>query len=277
MHLNAYMAENAVWRGDPIQAESTGARKNQILLAGPVASPYIQMFMPPEVFIPALATAPLAVGTALFHKDKPLLAVVSRHYIPLNGETHSVPCLRLRALDDLPEGSLELVPQRSGPALAWVTVSDKGAVGLRTDESGPAIAGMVSGAMHLRCHNGYIVPDDAHRLRSLVADLALAQGYDLVITSGGTGLTPRDITPEALAPLIEKRLSGLEQAMLQSSLSVTPRGALSRPLCGSIGASLLVALPGSTKAVRENLAAVLGALGHGLEKLQGSLVDCGRL
>ena len=275
MQLNVCTAETAAWRGEPLRAESAGARKNQILLSGPVASPYIQLFMLPEAFLPSLATGPLAVGTVLAHNGNPVLAVVSRHYLPLDGETHSVPCLRLRALEDLPEGSLKLVPQRSGPALAWVTVSDKGTVGLRKDESGPEIARIMSEAMPLRCHNGYIVPDDIYRMRSLVADLAMTQGYDFIITSGGTGLTTRDITPEALAPLVEKRLSGLEQAMLQCSLAVTPRGALSRPLCGSIGKSLLVTLPGSSKAVRENLGAILGALGHGLEKLQDSPVDCG--
>lgn len=277
MRFNAELAP--LRQGEALVLESPGLKKGRTLLLSPfkLIGPEACAVLPPEIFLDSLATGPLPVGMVLAHEGRPLLAVLSRFYLPQDGDAHSAPCLRLLALDDAPAGMLTLTPQSGGPALAWVTVSDKGSVGQREDASGPAIADMLEGSMRLRCANGYIVPDETYRLRSLVLDLALTQGYDLIITSGGTGLTPRDITPEALLPVVEKRLSGLEQAMLQASLAVTPRGALSRPVCGTVGSSLLITLPGSTKAVRENLQAILGALGHGLEKLQGSPVDCGSL
>lgn len=267
-------------RGESFEFTSPGLKQGEELCAVPAHAAAFGRLpcaaLPPELFLSSLATGALPVGATLNLDDKPILAVLARFYPPWPDDAHTLPALRLKALEDIPAGKIRLSPACGGPALAWVTVSDKGSVGLRDDASGPAIAEMMSGALPLRCHNGYMVPDEIHRLRSLVADLALTQGYDFIITSGGTGLTPRDITPEALAPLIEKRLSGLEQAMLGASLAVTPRGALSRPLCGSVGSSLLITLPGSTKAVRENLAAILPALGHGLEKLQGGTSDCGR-
>lgn len=268
-----------VRQGEVLVLESPGLKKGQTLIASlaRLSGPEPCAVLPPELFLNSLATGPLPVGMLLALDSRPLLAVLSRFYSPQDGDAHSAPSLRLLALDDVPAGSLSLIPQSGGPALAWVTVSDKGSVGRREDASGPAVAAMLESSMRLRCANGYIVPDEIHRLRAMVLDLALTQGYDFIITSGGTGLTPRDITPEALLPIIEKRLSGLEQAMMQSSLAVTPRGALSRSVCGAVGSSLLVALPGSAKAVHENLAVILGALGHGLEKLQGSPADCGSL
>ena len=277
MRLNA--ATPPLWQGELIDFDLPGLKKGQSLVAASAALHGQEpcAVLPPAALLDFLATGPLSAGTVLALDFKPVLAVTSRFFTPQEGDRHSLPCVRLLALEDLPGGRLALKPQRSGPALAWVTVSDKGALGLREDASGPALASLLEGAMQLRCASGYIVPDEIYRLRALVLDLALTQGYDFIITSGGTGLTPRDITPEALLPLIEKRLPGLEQAMMQASLAATPRGALSRTVCGSIGASLLLTLPGSSKAVRENLEAVLGALGHGLEKLQGSPVDCGSL
>lgn len=271
-----------LWQGESLVLESPGLKKGQILLALPalpaLARPEgaLCATLPPALFLNSLPSGPLSAGTTLLLDGRPVLAVLSRGFLEQADDAHSQPCLRLLALEDLPPGPLGLLPSRGGPALAWVTVSDKGCLGQRQDESGPALAGLCAAALPLRCASGFIVPDEIHRLRSLVTDLALNQGYDLIITTGGTGLTPRDITPEALLPLIEKRLAGLEQAMLAKSLSITPRGALARPLCGSLGQSLLLTLPGSLKAVRENLEAVLPVLGHGLEKLQGSTDDCGR-
>ena len=97
-------------------------------------------------------------------------------------------------------GQTTLGIARQGISLAVVTLSDKGAAGLRTDESGPLIASMVAEAMPLCRISHFLLPDDPGALRALVADLALRQGYDLVITTGGTGLSPRDTAPEALAP-----------------------------------------------------------------------------
>ncbi|MDR2503497.1 MAG: MogA/MoaB family molybdenum cofactor biosynthesis protein [Deltaproteobacteria bacterium] len=240
------------------------------------ALPPYQVTLAHSAFLPGQAAGPLAVGTVLRLKDTPLLSVQMRLEIPVEGRRHSLPCIQCLALSDVREGELELQAGRSGPALAWITVSDKGAAGERLDESGPAIEDMAAAALPLRCANGYMAPDEIFRLRALVADLALVQGYDLIITSGGTGLSERDRTPEAMLPLIEKRLPGFEHAMLAAALQKTPRGAISRAVCGTVGRSILLTLPGSLKAVRENLAAVLPALGHALDKLQGNTDDCGQ-
>jgi molybdenum cofactor synthesis domain-containing protein len=101
------------------------------------------------------------------------------------------------------------------------------------------------------------------------------QGFDLVVTSGGTGVAPRDITPEVTLAAIERRLPGLETAMMLAALQKTPHAALSRAVAGTLGESIVLNLPGSPKAVRENLAAVVSALPHAIAKLQGDESDCG--
>ena len=121
-----------------------------------------------------------------------------------------------------------------------------------------------------------MIPDDPQTLRPLVMELALGQGYDLILTSGGTGLAPRDTTPEALLPIFERRLPGFEQATMQASPAKTPTAAISRAVAGTLGRTIVITLPGSRKAVSENLAAILPALGHALEKLHGDPSDCGK-
>ena len=143
-------------------------------------------------------------------------------------------------------------------------ISDKGAAGLRVDESGPLMAADTRAKLPLCHEQGFMIPDDPQTLRPLVMELALGQGYDLILTSGGTGLAPRDTTPEALLPIFERRLPGFEQAMMQASLA------------GTLGRTIVITLPGSRKAVSENLAAILPALGHALEKLHGDPSDCGK-
>ena len=107
-------------------------------------------------------------------------------------------------------------------------------------------------------------------------ELSLGQGYDLLLTTGGTGLSPRDATPETLLPLLERRLPGFEQVILAAGLHKTAHAALSRTVAGTLGRTLVLALPGSRRAVEESLAAVLPALPHALEKLHGDMRDCGR-
>lgn len=182
-------------------------------------------------------------------------------------------CQALRACL-FPEGETRLTPSRTGISLAYVTLSDKGAAGKRADESGPLIARMLREAGQASYVRGQVIPDDAAMLRALLTDLALFQGFDLVVTTGGTGLGPRDVTPEATAAVLEKRLPGFETAMLMASLAKTPHGAISRAMAGTIGKSVVVNLPGSPKAVRENFAAILPALGHALDKLHGDPADC---
>ena len=226
-----------------------------------------------------------ACGTAL-------LKVTGRAWMPLspisgglggnNGNAqepwqaaHAVECLLLTALTDLPEGPLEDTARKAGHSLAWVTLSDKGARGQRLDLSGPAIAEMIGSAMPL-CHSqGFLLPDEPAQLRALLTELALGMGFDIICTTGGTGLSPRDITPQTTAALLDTPLPGFTQAMLAASLAKTPHAVISRAAAGALGQSIIINLPGSRKAVVENLAAVLPALPHALAKLQGDSADCG--
>ena len=189
---------------------------------------------------------------------------------------HAQACPLLEALTPLEAGTRTFAARREHWALAWITLSDKGAAGLRADESGPLMASETRAKLPLCHEQGFMIPDDPQALRSLVMELALGQGYDLILTSGGTGLAPRDTTPEALLPLFDRRLPGFEQAMMQTSLAKTPTAAISRAVAGTLDRTIVITLPGSRKAVSENLAAVLPALGHALEKLHGDPSDCGK-
>lgn len=162
-----------------------------------------------------------------------------------------------------------------GLSLAWIALSDKGARGEREDVSGPAIREIVSGAMEICLSRRMVIPDEPDILKHILTDFCLFQGFDLVITTGGTGVGPRDITPDVTYTLLDKRLPGFEQAMMAAALKKTPRGAISRAVAGTMGLSLVVNLPGSLKAVRENLLSVLPAIRHAIEKLQGDQKDCG--
>ncbi len=183
--------------------------------------------------------------------------------------------IKLRALDDFSvDSDLELNPVREGFSLAWITLSDKGAKGQRIDESGPLIEEIIGSSLKLSLAGGFIIPDDPVLLKSLLVHLTLSSGFDLVVTTGGTGLGPRDITPDVAMDIIEKRLPGFEQAMLNYSLTKTPHAMISRAAAGTLGLSLLINVPGSPRGVRENLEAMLPALDHALKKLQGDQSDC---
>lgn len=166
---------------------------------------------------------------------------------------------------------------REGYALAWVTLSDKGAAGLREDASGPSIERMVRETLELSHVQGFIIPDDEPGIRALITSLALEQGYDLVLTTGGTGVGPRDVTPQATLRVIDHRLPGYERAMTNASLRKTPHGAISRAVAGCLGNALIINLPGSPKAVAECLAPLLPTLRHTLQKLHGDPSDCAAL
>jgi molybdenum cofactor synthesis domain-containing protein len=215
-------------------------------------------------------------GALLCDGDGPVLRALSRHWRP---ETDALPARAVRCFEvvrDLSAGTLDgLRWQRKGWSLAWVTLSDKGSRGEREDLAGPLVAEMVGKALSLSLSSGYLLPDDEGPLRALLADLALVQGFDLIVTTGGTGLAPRDVAPDATLKVIEKRLPGFERAMTLESLSKTPRAVISRAVAGTLGQSLILNLPGSPKAVRECLGAVLPAVEHALEKLQGDPSDCG--
>jgi molybdopterin adenylyltransferase len=209
-------------------------------------------------------------------KGEPALRIVGGTYLP-RGERE--PAARAYVAESLVSGRLAdqadaFKIMRRGFSLAWITLSDKGFAGLRGDESGPLIAQVAGEFLPIGHVQGFLLPDDQRALRALLTDLALVQGYDLIVTTGGTGLAPSDRTPEATLAVIERRLPGFETALTAASLAKTPMGAISRAVCGSLGDCIIVNLPGSPKAVRENFAAIGQALEHALKKLQGDQGDC---
>ena len=161
-----------------------------------------------------------------------------------------------------------------GLACAVITLSDKGYAGEREDKSGPALMALLEGLKPAKVQN-FLLPDDPAALRALVKKLA-SLGWGLIVTTGGTGLSPRDTTPEALIPELDRRLPGFEQVMFAEGLKHTPNAVLSRCLAGTLGRSMVIALPGSHKAATENLSAILPILPHALDKLNGDMRDCGR-
>lgn len=159
--------------------------------------------------------------------------------------------------------------------VAIVSLSDKGSIGQRDDRSGAAILEMVKGAISVSLLRNFILEDDENLLMALLSRLAHEDMYDLIITTGGTGVGPRDVTPQATSRIIDTPLPGYVAAMMNSSLTKTPHAAISRSVAGIAGQSLIINLPGSLKAVQENLSAVLGAIPHTLLKLHGDTEDCG--
>lgn len=157
---------------------------------------------------------------------------------------------------------------------AVITVSDKGSRGEREDRSGPLIIGMIAPEGFDTVYTS-VIPDEFDMIASEIRKCADELKVNLVLTTGGTGFSPRDITPEATLSVIERETRGIPEAMRYASLKITPRGCLSRSVAGIRGRTLIINLPGSPKAARENLEAVLDAVGHGLDMLasEGS-ADC---
>ena len=157
---------------------------------------------------------------------------------------------------------------------AVITVSDKGARGERKDTSGPALCAIAE-EYGLEVVYTALVPDETVDIQRELRKCADELGVSLVLTTGGTGFSPRDVTPEATKAVVERETPGIPEAMRAESLRITPRGCLSRSAAGIRGRTLIVNLPGSEKAARENVLAVMEALLHGLDMLrsEGS-ADC---
>ena len=154
------------------------------------------------------------------------------------------------------------------PNLGILTTSDLGARGERKDTSGEAIREVLE-AYGYTVVRYEVVPDEVEVIRSRLEEWADSGEVDLVVTTGGTGLGPRDVTPEATAAVVERQVPGLAEAMRVETLKYTPLAILSRGVAGTRGRCLIVNLPGSPRGVRECLEVVLPALGHGVEMLQG--------
>ncbi|MDI9493993.1 MAG: MogA/MoaB family molybdenum cofactor biosynthesis protein [Bacillota bacterium] len=156
-----------------------------------------------------------------------------------------------------------------------LTISDKGAAGEREDASGEVIKELLQEAGY-QIERYHIVPDEREAIEKELLHMSDHMGLNLILTTGGTGFGPRDITPEVTKSVIDREAPGISEAMRINSLSITPKGMLSRGVSGIRGRALIVNLPGSPKAVRESLEYILSPLKHGLEILLGRASECAR-
>ncbi|MDX9745867.1 MAG: MogA/MoaB family molybdenum cofactor biosynthesis protein [Syntrophales bacterium] len=154
-----------------------------------------------------------------------------------------------------------------------ITVSDKGARGERLDTSGQEIRDIL-GKEGFYFVDYTIVQDEVEQISAALVAYADQKKIDLIVTTGGTGVSPSDVTPEATMGVIDKEIPGMSEAMRRESVLITPHAMISRAVVGIRGESLIINLPGSPKGVRENLATVLPALGHAIEKIKGDPSDC---
>ncbi len=152
-------------------------------------------------------------------------------------------------------------------------MSDKGSKGEREDLSGKEIERMVKNLpSEVKAYE--VIPDETAIIKAKLIEYADIKKLDLIVTTGGTGVTPRDVTPEATRAVIDRELPGMAEAMRAESLKKTPNAMISRAVCGIRKESLIINLPGSPRAVRENLAVVMPAICHAIEKIKGSTSEC---
>lgn len=156
-----------------------------------------------------------------------------------------------------------------------ITISDRGSRGEREDLSGPEIAAVLN-KLPVEIQTSAIVADEKEEIEKAIKEFADQKRLDLILTTGGTGLSPRDVTPEATRGVIEREIPGLAEITRREGAKYTPFASLSRAVAGVRGKSLIINLPGSPKAVRENLEVLLPLLAHAIEKIQGDDRDCAR-
>jgi molybdenum cofactor synthesis domain-containing protein len=157
-----------------------------------------------------------------------------------------------------------------------LTISDRGAAGERADESGQVVQQMLSQlSPQVVCYQ--IVPDEKKDIQRELLRFSDELRLDLIFTTGGTGLSPRDVTPEVTAELLHKPVPGIAEAMRGAGLKKTPYAMLSRAVCGIRGQSLILNLPGSPRAVSECLEVIIPALPHAVKKLRGDMTECASL
>jgi len=157
---------------------------------------------------------------------------------------------------------------------AILTLSDKGARGERVDESGPELAAWLADKGVTTVHSR-IIPDDYETIVAILTEWADADMADLILTTGGTGVSPRDVTPEATMQVAQRLIPGIGELMRLKSMEKTTMAALSRAVGAIRGKTLIINLPGSPKGARENLEAVWPVIGHAVEKIRGDERDCG--
>lgn len=170
---------------------------------------------------------------------------------------------------------LALVPRDRFQAVV-LTISDRCSQGETEDTAGPAVAKILKENFWAHVYRTKILPDEKKIIADHLKHYCDGHSIDLVVTVGGTGFAPRDVTPEATRDVVDRFTPGLDEAMRAASLSKTPHAVLSRGVSGIRGSTLVINLPGSERAASENLHVILGSLRHGLEKLRGHQEDCGR-
>lgn len=156
---------------------------------------------------------------------------------------------------------------------AVLTLSDKGSRGERVDESGPALSDWLS-ERGVETVLTRVIPDEFDEIVTVLSDWCERDVAELVLTTGGTGVSPRDVTPEATTQVCRRMIPGIGELMRLKSLEITPMAALSRSSAGICHQTLVINLPGSPKAALENLAAIWGVVGHAVEKIRGDQRDC---
>lgn len=154
-----------------------------------------------------------------------------------------------------------------------LTLSDKGARGEREDLSGVEIKRLVADIpAEVKAYE--VIPDEKFLIKDKLIEYADELGLDVIITTGGTGVSPRDVTPDATLEVIDKEIPGMAEVMRSESLKKTPRAMISRAVVGLRGRTLIINLPGSPKGVKENLSAILPAISHAVEKIKGDPSEC---
>jgi molybdenum cofactor synthesis domain-containing protein len=155
----------------------------------------------------------------------------------------------------------------TGARAAVITVSDRSHGGLRHDSSGPLLASLLS-ELGFAVGAVVVVPDEVGAIQAAVRE-AVADGVDVVATTGGTGFAPRDVTPEAVRPLLEREAPGIVEALRQHRRDEVPTTILSRAVAGTVGSAFVVTLPGSTGGVRDGVAVLAPVVGHLVAQLRG--------
>jgi molybdenum cofactor synthesis domain-containing protein len=156
---------------------------------------------------------------------------------------------------------------------AVLTLSDKGARGERADASGPALSfWLAERGVETACTE--IIPDEAEQVAEKLTVWADSNKFDLILTTGGTGVSPRDVTPDATVRVLDRLIPGFGEVMRMKSLEKTPHAMISRAVAGIRGKTLIINLPGSPKGAIENLEAVWPAIPHAIAKIQGDPADC---
>jgi molybdopterin adenylyltransferase len=171
------------------------------------------------------------------------------------------------------DGAAGAASERRPIRAAVITLSDKASAGLRADSSGPLLRVLLEG-LGAEVADPYVIPDDQLQIERLLAGLADGGEVDLILTTGGTGLAPRDRTPEATRAVADRMAPGFGEAMRAASLSATPHAMLSRAVAVVRKKTLIINMPGSPKACREHFAVIAPVLAHAVETLRGEAFEC---